>query len=239
MPWSRQLHTLALALPLLAGCGSDFVPFDPNQDSALRVIHGSPDTGPLDFIIGRSAQVAKSLQYPQAAGYSFVTEGTRTLSVRVAGTSTQLLAVDHSFVANTSYTIAVAGLAGSLEAVVLTDADTPAPNGIFRLRVVRLAPFGPAMDFYVTAPNADLSTATPTFAGIVYKDVRGYVNLPTGTGQIRITEAGNPSNVFIDSKTRTFVNGQISTIFIVGKPGKGGGGPPYAGQFLGDGGLPD
>ena len=46
------------------------------------------------------------------------------------------------------------------------------------------------MDFFITAPNADLSTATPTVANLPYHGDSPYVNLAAGTYQIRGVPAG-------------------------------------------------
>jgi len=46
------------------------------------------------------------------------------------------------------------------------------------------------MDFFVTAPNADLSTATPTAANLAFNGETQYVSLPSGTYQIRAVPAG-------------------------------------------------
>jgi Domain of unknown function (DUF4397) len=236
MTLTRRFYAFALALPLLAGCGNDFGPSNPTNDAALRVINGSPDVGQMDFFI-ENAKFVQGIGYPSAAPYSRLTEATRTVTARETGNDLPLASVSQAFAAHTSYTIAAIGLAGARELLAVTDDDTPAASGSFKLRVVRLAPGGPAMDLYVTAPNADLATATPTFAGIGYKDVQGYVTLPTGPGRIRVTGSGNPTVVLIDASSLTFVDNQISTVYIVGSPGQSGGGAPYSGLFVGDGGL--
>jgi Domain of unknown function (DUF4397) len=53
-----------------------------------------------------------------------------------------------------------------------------------------MSPTGGALDFFVTAPNADLSTATPTAANLAYHGESQYVNLAAGTYQIRAVPAG-------------------------------------------------
>jgi len=241
MTLSRRFFAFALALPLLAGCGNDFGSSNPTNDAALRVINGSPDVSSMDFFI-ENTQFAQHVGYPGSVPYSKLTAATRNISARETGSDLPLASVSQEFAANTSYTIAAVGLSGARELIVVADDDTPAAAGSFKLRVVRLTPVGPAMDFYVTAPNADLATATPTFAGIAYKEVRGYITLPTGPGRIRVTESGDPTKILVDSQALTFVDNQISTVFIVGVPGQigvpgSGGGAPYSGVFLGDGAL--
>ena len=46
------------------------------------------------------------------------------------------------------------------------------------------------MDVFVTAPNADLSTATPTLANVAYKVASTYVTPTPATYQVRIIPVG-------------------------------------------------
>jgi hypothetical protein len=58
---------------------------------------------------------------------------------------------------------------------------------------VQLSPTAGAVDIFVTAPNADLATATPTFANLAYQVASAYVPVAPGTYQIRAVPAGTPA----------------------------------------------
>lgn len=231
---SRRLQALALALPLLLGCGDSFDSSIPDTGAAVRAFNGSPDVSSMDFF-NEQTKFVQLVPYPGSSSYVQFTPGNRKLSAREAGLAGDLFTLNVTLADKTSYTIAAVGLEGAREGLLLKDDDTPAAAGSFKLRVVRLAPVGPAMDVYVTAPGADLTTATPTFTGVAYKDVKGYVTLPTGPGQIRVTEAGDPVAVVVSSQSLTFTDNQIATFYIVGQPDAGG--SPYSALFLPDGAL--
>jgi hypothetical protein len=75
----------------------------------------------------------------------------------------------------------------------MTTDPTPAPGaGQVAVRIVNMSPTGGPgpLDFFVTIPNADLSTATPTAANLAFHGESPYVNLAAGTYQIRAVPAG-------------------------------------------------
>jgi hypothetical protein len=79
------------------------------------------------------------------------------------------------------------------------------------------------VDIYVTAPGADLTTATPVLTGVAFGDVADYLEVPAGEYQVRITPAGTKT-VAIDSGALTLESGQVRTAIAVDAPG---GGAPF------------
>jgi len=88
----------------------------------------------------------------------------------------------------------------------------------------------------VTAANADLSTATPTFTNVGVKGASAYVNLAPGTYQIRTVPAGTAAAsraaaVSFNVTGVVFTGGTGRTILIVDK---NTGGAPITGFILPD-----
>ena len=93
--------------------------------------------------------------------------------------------------------------AGSLtEVVLITD---PFRKGLTsdkaRLRAFNAAFNAANLDVYLTAPGADIATATPTFAAVGYKDAmpasgEDSIEVSGDTYQLRLTEAGSKTVVF-------------------------------------------
>jgi hypothetical protein len=218
-----------LALPLAAGCSSSSSTVTPSNSAELRVINASPDAGPLDVYFQGQLAV-DSLPFPFANPYLFVQSGAATVTVRAHGSINLLLESTPTFTTNSFYTYAVTGPSTALTSVLLTDDTTSAPAGSFKLRMVHLAPAGPAMDLYYTAPTDDISTATPIVTGLAYTQASAYLTPATGTGRLRVTQTGTKT-VLIDSGTLTLSNGEVATLFVTGSASNGGG-APYSGQLL-------
>ena len=224
----RHFLTFALlALPLAGACNSNTT--SPANSAELRVINASPDAGPLDVYIGGGLAV-DSLPYSFANPYVFVQSGTIDVSVRSHNAINVLLEAGPTYNAGVFYTFAIAGLSASLSAVALVDDTTAAPAGSFKLRMVHLAPAGPAMDLYYTGPSDDINAATPIATAVAFKGTTNYLTPAIGSNRIRVTQTGTKT-VLIDSGTLAFTNGQVSTLFVIGSSTNGGG-APYSGQLL-------
>lgn len=223
-----MLRYVLLALPLAAACNSSSTTA-PANSAELRVINASPDAGPLDVYFQGQLAV-DSLPYSFANPYLFVQSGAADLTVRAHGAINLLLESAPTFATGSFYTYAVSGPSTALTSVLLTDDTTSAPSGSFKLRMVHLAPAGPAMDLYYTGPTDDITTATPIVTGLAFKGASAYLTPATGSGRLRVTQAGTKT-VLIDSGTLTFSNSEVATLFVIGSAANGGG-APYSGQLL-------
>ncbi|MCU0636760.1 MAG: DUF4397 domain-containing protein, partial [Gemmatimonadaceae bacterium] len=134
-----------------------------------------------------------SLPAPNNALYSPILTGSRSLVlVRTANTATTVATFPLTIAANTDYTVyATGGVGGSGITSFITTDDNAAPAaGQVRVRVVHLSPTAGPVDIFVTAPGADLATATPTLANFAVRTASSYVSVPAGTYQVRVVPAG-------------------------------------------------
>jgi hypothetical protein len=226
----RLIPVLLLALPLAVGCSSDSTAPNSANSALLRIVHGSPDTSPLD-IYNSGTLLVQGLPYASASSFYPFTTGANEFQVRTSGAVNLLLDISPSLAAGTAYTLALIGTGGALDSVLLTDDTTTVASGAVRLRLVQLAPLGPAMDLYVTAASDDIMNLTPTIAGVAYKSASPYVTPAAGSVRLRITQAGSKT-VLVDSGTLSLTSGQVLSLFVFGKPGSGGGGAPYSAQLF-------
>jgi len=123
----------------------------------------------------------------------------------------------------TDYTVIASDLVAQITPIVLQDDNTAPAAGNARVRAIHGAPSAPSVDIYVTAPDADLATATPVLTGVAFGDVADYLEVPAGEYQVRITPAGTKL-VAIDSGALTLESGQVRTAIAVDAPG---GGAPF------------
>ena len=93
-------------------------------DAKLRVVHASPDAGPVDVVPRGGDPLVEALTYPDASPYAEVPAGTYTLDVNAAGTNQAAISVpDATVEADTVYTAFAVGTAaaGDLEVILTTD----------------------------------------------------------------------------------------------------------------------
>lgn len=189
------------------------------QTAQLRVLHASPDAPNVDVLLDGTLALS-NVPFRTASSYLAVPAGTRNLRVRAAGTSTVVIDQNAATVAGRSYTVLATGRAASLAPLVLEDDLTAPAAGSVKLRVVHAAPAAGAVDVYVTAPTADLATATPTLGNVAFRAASGYLTVPAGTYRVRVVPAGTKT-VAIDVNAVTLTSGQIRTAVAVDAVGGG------------------
>src|SRR5215212_5943743 len=93
-------------------------------NSKLRVVHASPDAGPVDVLPAGGAPLVSGLQFPNASSYAQVPAGTYTLNVNAAGTNTTAISVPNATVASggvySAFAVGTAS-AGSLQVILVQD----------------------------------------------------------------------------------------------------------------------
>jgi len=216
------------ATALLLGC-SDDDKTGPNGTAQVRVVHGSPDAPAVDVLV-EGKEVLSDVSYLQSSPYLSVPAGTRNIRVNAANSTTTVINANAAVTKDYAYTVIATNLLASIEPLVLEDDLTAPAAGNIKVRLVHGAPNVGQVDIYVTAPGANLATATPTLTAVPFKAASGYLEVPAGNYQVRITPTGTKT-VAIDTGALTLAAGQIRTGIAVEAPG---GGTPLTALLLAD-----
>ncbi|HYH00968.1 MAG TPA: DUF4397 domain-containing protein [Terriglobales bacterium] len=210
------LAPLLAACLLLTACGDD-------NDARLRVVHASPDASNVDVFLDES-RILSDVPFKGSSDYRDVRDGSRRIQVRPAGASSpDVIDATVNLTGDTDFTLLAVGLANSINPLLLTDDNSEPTSGNAKIRIVHAAPSAPAVDVYLTAPGADIITATPQLTNVPFQAFSGYLNVPAGSYQARVTIAGTKT-VAIDSGQLTLESRQIRTVVAVDNTG---GGAPF------------
>ena len=192
--------TLSLSV-LLSACGDSSSSSDDN--SQLRVIHASSDAPAVNVRVDSNTAIA-DLDYAESSGYLEVRTGTRSIVVEaiVPSGTVDVITVDRFEIEEDERynIIAINDVVDIAPLVVAESATDPADDEV-AIAVVHAATVAPAVDVYVTAPDALLNGTEPTFSF----DFQGVVDagaLPVGTYRIRVAlqgEADPDANTVYDS----------------------------------------
>jgi Domain of unknown function (DUF4397) len=207
---AKILIAALLCCLFASGCGSSRSPH-------ARVMNASPDSPPLRVFVG-NVEIDDFLPFRAVSDYDRIDEGFNDVAVFASHTNDLLLEGTPFFAERQDHTIIVLDSVQFLDAVLLTDDNSPPAPNDFKLRFVHAAPSADAVDAYITAPNEDLGSAQPLFADVVFGGFAGYASLPQGTFQLRVTPAGS-KNVIADTGTLGFAAGQVRTAVLVNPPG--------------------
>ncbi|HEX5818405.1 MAG TPA: DUF4397 domain-containing protein [Gemmatimonadales bacterium] len=201
---------------VFAACGDDEVPA-----GRVRVGHLSPDAGTVNLYVNGN-EVLPGITYPNSTLYYDVREGSNEVSLRSNATGATLLAATVNISGSADRTVLAVNTAANLEALVLTDDNSQPAAGRARVRLVHAAPSAGLVDVYITDPGATLVGATPTVAGVAFKDVSDYLDVAAGTYRVRATEAGT-TDVVIDQ----VLNATALLVTTISATETVGGGAPY------------
>jgi uncharacterized protein DUF4397 len=213
--WDRvRRGVIAAAAAALIACGTKeaTAPLEPSgptgrirfvnliNDPARNPVNAILEKLPFGVNIAYTGSTPSSLAAPNTANYSAILTGDRSLVLKkTADTSVTVASFTLTIadgVDRTLYAIGGAG-GGAVTSFSITDDNSAAiPAGQVRVRVVNMSPATGAIDAFVTAPNADLSTATPVASGVAPQVAAAYVNIGAlGTYQFRAVPAGTaPAN---------------------------------------------
>lgn len=208
------------------------------NDPARNPVNAILEQLPFGVNLGYGGSTPSSLPAPNTANYSAIYEGSRSLVLKkTADTNVTVASFTIPITANQDRTVyAVGGTGGGTVTSFSTNDDnaTAIPTGQTSVRVVNLSPAAGAVDVFVTAPNADLATATPVATNVAPSAASAYANIPAITAyQVRAVPAGTAAAnragsvlVSITPTTPTLGAGTGHTIIIADK--SAGGGPPVA-----------
>jgi hypothetical protein len=205
----RKLQLLA-ALVVVAACGTKEAPgpLEPSGPTGrVRFVNLITDTTrgrvnailegvPFGVNLTYGQSTPATLPSPSTANYSAILAGSRTLVLkRTADTNSTVTTVSFTVTSAQDQTIYAIGGAGSsaVSSVLVTDDNPEVAATQTRIRLVNMSPTAGAVDLFVTAPNADLSAATPTFANVAFRSGSTYSTVAAGTYQVRGVPAGTPA----------------------------------------------
>ena len=202
---SVKIGFLAALALVSVGCGTEEAagPLDSGAQGRIRFVNLITDQArlpvnailenvPFGVNLGYGGTTPSSLPAPATANYSAILAGDRTLVLQKTADAATLATLTFTIVEGADHTVYARGgtAGGAITGFMTTDPTPTTAAGQVLVRIVNMSPTGGAMDFFVTAPNADLSTATPIAANLAFNGETQYVSLPAGTYQIRAVPAG-------------------------------------------------
>ncbi|MEA2706988.1 MAG: hypothetical protein QOH22_1776 [Gemmatimonadaceae bacterium] len=243
---------LAALTVAAVGCGTKEAagPLEPAAAGRVRFVNliTDPTRVPVNAILeavpfgvnlGYTGTTPSTLPSPATANYSAILTGSRSLVLKkTADTSVTVATIAFTVAVNEDRTVyATGGTAGAAVTNFSTIDANPLPTSAqVAVRIVNMSPSAGALDYFITAANADLSAATPTAANVAYQGSSAYVMLAPGTYQVRAVPAGTlpaarAANVSVTINNLALAGGTGRTIVTADKAA---GGTPIIGFVLAD-----
>jgi len=219
-----RLGFAGLAVVALSACLGDDDPTPPALAQAqVRAVHASADTPAVDIFFN-GARALQGVTFGQASAFSAIPAGSTRIQVALANQAASTAAIDVQvpLVAARDYTAIAIGSGATgptrLQAVLIDDSGAAPAAGQVKLRVVHGAPLVPAVDIFVTAPDAALP-ANPTIPALAFGQqapAAGQAALSVAAGSYRVrARVAGQTDVAFDSGTLQLVAGTDAVVVAV------------------------
>jgi hypothetical protein len=216
---------------LLAGCGSGSSSLANPHNSAPRSISSAfvktlnaslqpiqPGMGTpfkVNVKVGDTA-IAQNLLvgYPVSAYLPVDAGANREVQISVLEKQPISETIHQTFANDQYYTLITTIADSGPQTTFLQDDLTPPAKGDAKIRMVHEAALAGPIDIYITAPdvtNHGPGTMQPTLSNVPVGSASAYLQIPAGVYTIRVTAAGDPSNVIINALPTDLVAGDIYT----------------------------
>jgi hypothetical protein len=216
------LGALVLATtPVLAG-----------GDAMVRVLHASPDAGPVDVYVDSTTTPAiEDFAFGTLTGYLALSPGDHDIRVCAPDSDASvdancpIIANDVALASGAAYTVAAIGFAGdpggsetgnAITAAVLTD-SAPTSEASAWVRVAHFSPDTPAVDVLLEDGSAT------GIANLAYPDDTGYIPLAGGSYDLKVCASADNSICPdpVNPGPLDLANGTSYTVFAIGSSGIG------------------
>ncbi|MEO8524644.1 MAG: DUF4397 domain-containing protein [Caldimonas sp.] len=204
---------MACATAALVACGGG----GGGGDSAnVRLVNATLTHTSLSLLANATSVIATDA-VDTVSSYVGVPTGSPALQVNDS-TSGAVLATTAPTVAGGQHFALVAYESGGIVRTAVIAEDTVAPTtGTAALRIFDAASDAGAIDVYVTDPAVDITTlSSPTFSFASSTSVQAsaFLSFGPGTYRIRVTGAGNPSDLRLDIPSVALASQQIATAIL-------------------------
>jgi hypothetical protein len=162
---------------------------DPSRNPVSAILEGVP----FGVNLAYAGTTPASLPAPATANFSAILEGARTLVLKkTADTNVVVATLNITIGAGTDYTLFATGGAGGAAVTGFAVAGTndPITTPQARLKFINMSPTAGAVDVFITAANADLSTATPAATNVANRSQFAGALFAPGTYSVRTVPAG-------------------------------------------------
>lgn len=216
----RALATLAtwvagaagtVALPGCGGSGSS----SSSGSTRLRALNLTSDLPSIDLLTDDTNRYA-ALASDAMSDYLTFDAATVALKVRRAGDATQLYSSSFVLAKDEVYTAVVWGRETSLRVHTLPEdaVDTDIADGAARLRVFNATIDAGSLDVYVTSATADIAESAALQSALAGGTLGSYRDLSAGTFRLRVTGAGDPTDLRLDVPAIVLANRKHATLVI-------------------------
>lgn len=163
----------------------------------FRVLNASPDYTSLDLYVDDDVRISGA-GYETITGYEEIAPDNYEIKFKRGGVSSTLYGFDDTLGKGTHVTYVALGSTGSFAVISLDEDKDEADRDKTYVSVVDAAVDGGSLDVYLTDETASLDDTAADFSGLTAGSSTSQVEFDSGTYRLRVTGAGNKSDLRLD-----------------------------------------
>lgn len=194
--------------------GSSVSSQEESSSAKISVLHASPDAPKINIIVnnetvlsgvdyaeGGLVQSLETTEFLVLINGEYVSVGADTYSLSVESVlpdgevTTVIEPLNFDLGGSLRYSVIAVNSANNIEPLIVEATHTSIGFGKARVQIVHASASAPAVDIYVTVPNADINQST-ALGTLSFKEDLGAIEFPVGEYQIRITPQDSKAILF-------------------------------------------
>lgn len=216
----RALASLIGSLALALGLGS-CAGNSEGDTASLRLVNASTGYAALELLVNDVRRGAEVAQGTAGAYVGVTAEDPVSTKVNSAGSATALVSSsDTRLNKETAYSLVLYGYPGAPNSKLLTENSAAAASGRASLVVENLGSDAGALDVYLTGQGESIDAAVAVASGVAAGGTSAAVNVAAGTYRLRVTAAGDRSDLRLDVDGLSLASTQAATLLL--SPSVGG-----------------
>jgi hypothetical protein len=220
----KRYTGLLLAVLLLGGC--DFGSGGSGDQADIRLLNVSPGYDSLDLYTNNNdddddsdSKKIEAVSYNTVSSYAEVDSDTYTIKFKRNGvTSTLATLSSEKLTDDTHGTYVAYGSTGHFAALKIAEDVSEPDSNLTKLSVLNTAEAG-SLDVYLTDSSASLEDASPQFGTVAAGSAAAMTTIDSGTYRLRVTGAGDTSDLRLDVPEVTFSSKQVASLILTATSG--------------------
>lgn len=209
---ARLLAPVLLGV-LVTGCVGE------DEDTRIRLVNATSDVESLGLYTGSDPRNG-GVTSETLSDYASFESGSWDVRLKNDADGTTLATTTMSLEKEKRYTAIAWGNNGAVKMQVLSDDDGDANAGYATVRFFNATTDAGSLDVYLTSTTASLDNATPNASAVTSGTLSSYGELASGTFRLRVTAAGDKSDLRLD--VPAIVLGSKQRVSVVLRQGAGG-----------------
>lgn len=213
----RRLLAGAAGTALLVACGGQ-VEEDVDDVARVRLLNATTAYPAMDLLVGDTRRNT-SIGSGAVGGYASLKDGSYATAVTSAGSASTLASTSRTLAEGKAYTVVAYGGQADVATVLLEENASAAASGQAKLMVLNAAPDAGSVDVYLTGAADSLDAANPVATGVAGGSAVGYATVNAGTYRLRVTAAGDKSQLRFDATGLVLASTQVATLVVTSSAG--------------------